>query len=117
MSRRTDQRREGKTSSYKKALYRNLVTDLLGYEKIRTTEAKARVVRGLAEEMITLGKKGTLHHRRQALAYIYDDDVTDKVFSALAKRYADRPGGYTRVAKLGPRPGDAAPMVQIELVK
>jgi large subunit ribosomal protein L17 len=117
MSRRTDQRRKGQTSSYRRALYRNLVTALLGYETIRTTEARARVIRGIAEEMITLGKKGTLHHRRQALAYIFDKDVTDKVFSDLAKRYADRPGGYVRIAKLGNRLGDAAPMVQLELVK
>jgi large subunit ribosomal protein L17 len=117
MGRRTDQRRKGKTMGYEKALYRNLVTDLLGYEKIRTTEAKARRVRGMAEELITLGKKGGLHNRRQALAVIFDESVTEKVFSDLAKRYADRPGGYTRTAKLGPRMGDAAPMVQIELVK
>ena len=117
MSHRTDHRKKGQTSSYKRALYRNMVTSLLDYEKITTTEAKAKVVRGLAEEMITLGKKGTLHHRRQALAYIFDEDVTDKVFSDLAKRYADRPGGYTRIAKLGQRVGDAAPIVQLELVK
>ncbi len=117
MGRRTDLRRKGQTSSYKRALYRNLVTSLLGYEKITTTEARAQVVRGIAEEMITLGKKGTLHHRRQALAYIFDKEVTDKVFSELAKRYADRPGGYTRIAKLGHRAGDAAPIIQIELVQ
>ncbi len=117
MGRRTDQRRKGQTSSYRRALYRGLVTDLLGYEKITTTEARARVVRGIAEEMITLGKKGTLHHRRQALAYIFDEDVTKKVFEDLAKRYADRNGGYTRISKLGHRVGDAAPIVQLELVK
>jgi large subunit ribosomal protein L17 len=117
MGRRIDIRRKGMTSSYKRALYRNLVTSLLGYEKITTTEAKAKIVRGIAEEMITLGKKGTLHDRRQALAYIFDKEVTDKVFSDLAKRYADRPGGYTRIAKLGQRVGDAAPIVQLELVK
>jgi large subunit ribosomal protein L17 len=117
MSHRTDHRKKGQTSSYKRALYRNMVTSLLGYEKITTTESRAKVVRSLAEEMITLGKKGTLHHRRQALAYIFDKDVTDKVFSDLAKRYVDRPGGYTRISKLGQRVGDAAPMVQLELVK
>ena len=117
MGRRTDQRKKGQTSSYKRAMYRNLVTDLLGYEKITTTEARARIVRGLAEEMITLGKKGSLHHRRQALSYIFDKDVTDKVFSDLAKRYADRHGGYTRMAKLGQRIGDGAPVVRLELVK
>jgi large subunit ribosomal protein L17 len=117
MGRRTDQRRNGQTSSYKRALYRNLVTDLLGYETIKTTEARAKIVRGLAEEMITLGKKGSLHHRRQALAYIFDKDVTEKVFADLAKRYADRQGGYVSMAKIGNRAGDAAPIVQLELVK
>ncbi|MCJ7744002.1 MAG: 50S ribosomal protein L17 [Dehalococcoidales bacterium] len=117
MGRRTDTRRKGQTSSYNRAMYRNLVTDLLGYEKIITTESKAERIRGLAEEMITLGKKGDLHHRRQALAVIFDKDVTSKVFSELAERYANRTGGYTRLIKLGARLGDAAPMVQIELVK
>ena len=117
MSRRTDIRIKGKTSSYRRAMYRNLVTDLLGYEKIMTTETKAKAVRGLAERMITLGKKGGLHSRRQALAFIYDEKVTEKVFSDLAQRYAQRPGGYTRIVKLGQRLGDGAPMVQLELVK
>jgi large subunit ribosomal protein L17 len=107
----------GKTSSYKRAMYRNLVTDLLSYEKITTTETKAKQVRGLAEKMITLGKKGGLHSRRQALSYIFDKDVADKVFAELAERYAERPGGYTRITKLGRRLGDGAPMVQLELVK
>ena len=107
----------GRTSDYQRAMYRNLVTDLLDYEKITTTEAKAKRARGLAEKMITLGKKGDLHSRRQALAYIFDKKVTDKVFSELAQRYADRPGGYTRITKLGPRLGDGAVMVQLELVK
>lgn len=110
-------RRLGLTSSYKKAMYRNLVTDLLGYEKITTTEAKAKKVRGLAEEMITLGKEGGLHARRQALSFIFDEDVTEKVFAELAKRYAERTGGYTRIIKLGSRLGDGAPIVQLELVK
>jgi large subunit ribosomal protein L17 len=117
MGRRTDQRRKGQTSSYKRALYRNLVTSLLGYESIKTTETRGKIVRGLAEEMITLGKKGSLHDRRQALAYIFDKDVTDKVFADLAKRYADRPGGYVSIAKIGSRVGDNAPLVQLELVK
>jgi len=98
-------------------MYRNLVTDLLGYERITTTEAKAKQVRGLAEKMITLGKHGDLHSRRQALSFILDKKVADKVFSELAKRYAERPGGYTRITKLGRRLGDGAPMVQLELVK
>ncbi len=98
-------------------MYRNLVTDLLGYEKITTTEAKAKQARSLAEKMITLGKHGGLHSRRQALSYIFDKKVTDKVFSELAERYAKRPGGYTRIIKLGRRLGDGAPMAQLELVK
>ncbi len=117
MGRKTVEGKEGKTTSYRRAMYRNLVTDLLGYEKITTTEAKAKQIRGLAEKMITLGKKGGLHSRRQALSFIFDKDVTEKVFSDLAKRYADRPGGYTRITKLGPRLGDAAVLVQLELVK
>ena len=117
MGRKTDIRKTGKTSSYKKAMYRNLVTDLLGYEKITTTQARAEQVRGLAERMISLGKRGGLHSRRQALSYIYDKSITDKVFSELAERYAERPGGYTRIIKVGRRLGDGAPMVQLELVK
>ena len=96
---------------------RNLVTDLLNYEKITTTEAKAKDVRGLAEKMITLGKKKSVPARRQALTVIYSKDVTDKVFNELATRFAERKGGYTRIVKLGPRLGDGAPMVQLELVK
>jgi large subunit ribosomal protein L17 len=110
-------RKLGRASGHRRALYRNLVTDLLGYEKIITTEAKAKEVRGLAEKMITLGKAGDLHSRRQALAFIIDKKVTEKVFTELAPRYAERPGGYTRITKLGPRLGDGAAMVQIELVK
>ena len=98
-------------------MYRNLVTDLLGYEKLITTEAKAKEVRGLAEKMITLGKRGELHSRRQALSFIMDKKVAEKVFTELAPRYAERPGGYTRITKLEPRLGDGAPMVQLELVK
>jgi len=98
-------------------MYRNLVTDLLNYEKIITTEAKAKEVRGLAEKMITLGKAGGLHSHRQALAFIMDEKVTEKVFTNLNARYMERPGGYTRITKLGPRLGDWAPMVQLELVK
>ncbi|HEY92971.1 MAG TPA: 50S ribosomal protein L17 [Dehalococcoidia bacterium] len=110
-------RKLGRSSSHRRALYRNLVTALLNYEKITTTEAKAKEACGLAERMITLGKKGGLHARRQALSFILDNKVTEKVFSELASRYADRPGGYTRIAKLGPRLGDGALMVQLELVK
>jgi large subunit ribosomal protein L17 len=110
-------RRLGRSSAHRKALYRNLVTDLLNYEKITTTEAKAKEVRGLAERMITLGKQGGLPARRQALAFILDEKVADKVFTNLAPRYAERPGGYTRLTKVGPRLGDGALMVQLELVE
>jgi len=110
-------RKLARSSGYRRALNRNLVTDLLNYEKITTTEAKAKQVRGLAEKMVTLGKEGSLHSRRQALAFIFSKDVTDKVFDELATRYAERSGGYTRIAKLGRRQGDGAEMVQLELVK
>ena len=98
-------------------MYRNLVTDLLGYEKITTTEAKAKEARGIAEKMITLGKKGDLHARRQALAFVLDGKTVEKLFSDLASRYAERHGGYTRIIKLGARLGDGAPMVRLELVE
>jgi len=110
-------RKLGRTTSHRRAMFRNLVTDLLGYEKITTTEAKAKEVRGLAERMITLAKEGGLHSRRQALSFIFDKRVTEKVFAELAPRYAERQGGYTRITKLGPRLGDGAAMVQLELVK
>jgi len=117
MTRKIAVNSRGKTSAYKRAMYRNLVTDLLGYEQITTTEAKAKAIRSLVEKMITLGKKGGLHARRQALSFIFDKGVADKVFSELAQRYAERPGGYTRITKLRRRLGDGAPVVQIELVK
>ncbi len=107
----------GRTTSHRKALYRNLVTDLLRYEKIVTTETKAKEVRGLAEKMITLGKESSLSSFRQALTFIYDKNVADKVFAELSTRYAERPGGYTRIVKLGPRLGDGALMVQLSLVE
>ena len=110
-------RRLSRSSSHRRALFRNLVTDLLNYEKITTTEAKAKEVRSLAERMITLGKKEGLHPRRQALSFIIDEKVVDKVFTELASRYAERLGGYSRITKLGPRLGDGAAMVQLELIK
>ena len=110
-------RKLGRPTGHRRALYRNMVTDLLNHGKVTTTEAKAKEVRGLAEKMITLGKKSGLHSYRQALSFIYNGDVTLKVFSELAERYADRPGGYTRIIKLGRRVGDGAPMVQLELVE
>lgn len=116
MNHRRNQRKLSRTSSHRKALLRNLVTSLLEHEAIRTTDAKAKELRGVAEKMITLGKRGTLHARRQALATIRSKEVTAKLFSELAGRYRTRAGGYTRILKLGPRPGDAAPMAIIELV-
>ncbi len=110
-------KKTGRASSYQKAMYRNLVTDLLGYEKITTTEGKAKRTCILAEQMITLGKRGGLHSRRQVLSVIFDKDLAEKIFTELAERYAQRPGGYTRITKLGPRVGDGSPMVQLELVK
>jgi len=110
-------RKLGRSSAHRKALFRNLVTDLLNHEKITSTEAKAKEIRGLAEKMITLGKKGGLTSRRKALAFILDEKIAAKVFDELAPRYAERPGGYTRIIKIGPRPGDGAPMARIELVE
>jgi len=99
------------------SLYRNLVTALLKNEKIVTTEAKAKEVRPMAEKMITLGKKSGLNSYRQAISFITDDKVTEKVFQVLAPRYKERTGGYTRITKIEPRQGDNAPMVQLELVQ
>jgi large subunit ribosomal protein L17 len=110
-------RKLGRSSAHRKALHRNLVTDLLNYERITSTEAKAKEIRSLAEKMITLGKEGGLNSRRQALSFILDKKIADKVFNELAPRYAERPGGYTRLIKLGPRLGDGAPMARIELVE
>ena len=117
MRHRVAGRKLGRATSHRRALYRNLVTDLLRHEKIITTEAKAKEVRGLAEQMITLGKRGGLHAYRQALSFIMDKKVAEKVFADLSPRYNERPGGYTRMVKLAPRLGDGAPMVQLELVK
>lgn len=98
------------------ALLRNMVTSLLENGKIETTETRAKEARSLAEKMITLGKTNTLHSRRQALAFITKEDVVTKLFAEIAPKYADRNGGYTRIIKIGPRRGDAAPMAIVELV-
>ncbi len=105
-----------RTTSQRRALLRGLVKSLLEHEQIETTAAKAKATRPLAEKMITLGKRGDLHSRRQVSSFVNDDAVVRKVFDVLAERYADRPGGYTRVLKKGPRRGDGSPMVIIELV-
>jgi large subunit ribosomal protein L17 len=116
MGHRIDGRKLGRPTDHRLALFRNLVTDLLRHEKIITTEAKAKEVRGLAERMITLGKRGDLHARRQALRFVYDTKIVEKVFDSLAERYASRPGGYTRIVKLSQRLGDGARMAQLEMV-
>ena len=109
-------RKLGRNSAHRKAMLRNLVTDLLREERISTTDTRAKEARRIAEKMITLGKRGDLHARRQALSYIYVETVVTKLFEELGPRYADRNGGYTRILKLGPRRGDCAEMVFLELV-
>ena len=116
MRHRKGGRKLGRSSSHRQALLRNMVTSLLDHERIRTTDAKAKELRRVAERMITLGKRGDLHARRQALSVIRSKEVTAKLFDELADRYRERPGGYTRVMKLGQRQGDAAPMSLIELL-
>ncbi|MCF0143832.1 MAG: 50S ribosomal protein L17 [Firmicutes bacterium] len=109
-------RKLGRETAHRKAMLRNLVTDLLREGRIQTTEHRAKEARRQAEKMITLGKRGDLHARRQAMAYIYDESVVTKVFEEIAPKYADRQGGYTRILKLGPRQGDNAEVVFLELV-
>ena len=106
----------GRNTAARKALLRNMVTSLLQHERIETTETKAKELRRVADQMITLGKRGDLHARRQALAFIMDEGIVSKLFGEIAEKYVDREGGYTRVLKIGPRKGDAAPMAIIELV-
>lgn len=110
-------RKFSRPTGHRILMFRTQVTDLIRHERIRTTEAKAKEVQGMVEKMITLGKKGTLSHRRQALAFITDEDMVGKVFDELAQRYAARAGGYTRVVKMEPRKGDGAPMALLELVQ
>ena len=110
-------RRLGRNSSHRAAMMRNMVTSLLDHEKITTTTTRAKELRKIAEKMITLGKRGDLHARRQALQVIRDRKVVGKLFEMVALRYKDRPGGYTRILKLGNRHGDNAPICQIELVE
>jgi large subunit ribosomal protein L17 len=106
----------GRNTSQRKALFRNLVTELFRHERITTTEAKAKAVRGDAEKLITLAKRGDVHSRRLANRTVLDSKVSAKLFETLGPRYKDRAGGYTRILKLGPRLGDNAPMVVLELV-
>ncbi|MFQ5912954.1 MAG: 50S ribosomal protein L17 [Nitrospinota bacterium] len=109
-------RKLGRTTSHRRAMFRNIVTSLLEKERVRTTRQKAKEARRIADRMITLGKRGDLHARRQALAFIRDKAVVGKLFDTLAPRYAQRPGGYTRILHLSPRPGDNADMAFLELV-
>jgi large subunit ribosomal protein L17 len=106
----------GRDSAHRKALYANLTASLIEHGRIRTTETKAKAVRPIAEKMITLGRDGSIHARRQALAYLRSQEIVHMLFSEVSPRFRDRPGGYTRVIKLGPRQGDAAPMAYLELV-
>ena len=106
----------GRDSSHRKALYSNLTCSLIEHGRIRTTEAKAKAVTPIAEQMITLGRRGDLHARRQATAFLRSRDVVHKLFADVAPLFKDRPGGYTRIVKIGPRQGDAAEMAYLELV-
>jgi large subunit ribosomal protein L17 len=109
-------RKLGRSASERKSLYSGLAAALIEHGRIKTTEAKAKAVRPIAEQMITLGRRGDIHARRQALAYLRSQDVVYKLFSDVAPRFAERAGGYTRIVKLGPRQGDAANMAYLELV-
>jgi len=107
----------GRTTSHRKAMLRTMVTSLLKYEKIQTTDMKAKELKKVADKMITLGKRGDLHARRQAASYVRERDVVGKLFGEMSERYKDRAGGYTRVVKSGYRAGDNAPMSIIEFVR
>ncbi len=116
MRHRKDHRKLGRTPSHRKAMLRNLVTSLLELVQVRTTEAKAKELRRVAERMITLGKRGTLHARRKALRTIRSKEVAAKVFDTLSERYSERAGGYTRLMKVGRRVGDNAEMAIVQLI-
>lgn len=109
-------RKLNRTASHRKAMFSNMAVAILTHEQIKTTLPKAKEMRSIADKMIGLGKRGDLHARRQAFAYLRDDAAVQKLFSVLAERYKERPGGYTRVLKAGFRYGDAAPMAYLELV-
>lgn len=116
MRHRVAGRHLGRDTAHRTALYRNLVTDLLRYERITTTEAKAKEIRPMAEKIITLGRRGDLHARRLANRFVYDPFVVKKVFDDIGPRMKDRPGGYLRITGIEPRKGDGARMAAIELV-
>jgi large subunit ribosomal protein L17 len=106
----------GRDASHRKALYANLAGALIEHGRIKTTVAKAKAARPVAEQMITLGRRGDLHARRQAMAYLRSQQVVHTLFAEVAPRFKDRPGGYSRIVRIGPRPGDAAEMAYLELV-
>jgi large subunit ribosomal protein L17 len=116
MRHRKDGYKLGRRSDHRLAMFRNLLTALFRHERILTTEAKAKAIRGTADEMVTLAKRENLHARRQVLSMVPDTQVVGRLFDTIAARFADRNGGYTRIIRVGPRPGDAAPMVFLELV-
>ena len=116
MRHRNSGRKLNRSSSHRRAMFRNMATALLKHEQIKTTLPKAKELRPVVERMITLGKRGGLHSRRQALSFLQDEAIVRKLFDGLAERYEDRAGGYTRVLKAGFRYGDSAPMAYIELV-
>jgi large subunit ribosomal protein L17 len=107
----------GRTTSHKKAMLRNMATSIIKYEKIRTTDSKAREIKRVADKLVTLGKRGDLHARRQAASFVRDRAMVGKLFDELSARYRDRAGGYTRVIKVGCRIGDNAPMSIVEFVQ
>jgi large subunit ribosomal protein L17 len=117
MRHRKAENKLGRTTSHRKAMLRNMVTSFLKYEKIKTTNVKAKELKKVAEKMITLGKKGSLHARRQALSFIRDKEMVGKLFNELSLRYLKRTGGYTRIIKIGYRIGDNAPMSLVEFVQ
>jgi large subunit ribosomal protein L17 len=116
MRHRKDGYKLGRLTQHRWALFRNLLTGLFRHERIETTEAKAKAVRGLADHVITLAKRENLHARRQVLSLVPDTDVVGRIFDTIAARFSDRNGGYTRIIRAGVRRGDAAPMVLLELV-
>ncbi|MGI6358978.1 MAG: 50S ribosomal protein L17 [Bacillota bacterium] len=110
-------RKLGRPTNHRRSMLRNLVTSFLDHGRIETTETRAKTIRTIAEKMITLGKQGDLHARRQALSFIFDESVVNKLFTEIAPRYANRSGGYTRLIKTDVRRGDAAPLAILELVE
>ena len=116
MKHRVSGRNLGRPTAHRNLMLRNMVTDFLRHEKMSTTDSKAKEVRKMAEKVITLGKKGSLHHRRKVAALLTDQDMVKKVCDEISPRFEDRNGGYTRIIKLGPRKGDASEMSILELV-